>query len=141
MSQEKGEQLLLRHDVNIMRDVDVVPARQKARVLATQLGFSSTDQTAVDIAISEVARNIVTYAGHGEIALSLVQRDGRHGIIVVAHDEGPGIHNVEWALQDGHSTGEGLGLGLSGARRLMDEFEIVSQVGQGTTVTMRKWKQ
>ncbi len=125
----------------IGRDADITVACHKGRVLATQSGFSDHDQTIVGIAIAEVTRNILKYAGQGEMVLSLVWQDGRRGIVVAACDNGPGIPDIERALEDGYSTGEGLGLGLSGARRLMDEFKIVSEVGQGTTVTMRKWDQ
>jgi len=117
-----------------------VVACQKGRALAARLGFSSDDQVIVVIAISEVTRNIVRYARTGEIILSPIRRGDRRGIVVVARDEGPGIPDIEQALQDGYSTGGGLGLGLSGAKRLMDEFEIVSTVGKGTTIEMRKWK-
>lgn len=126
--------------VPIRRDTDIVVACQKGRALAGRLGLSSDDQVIVVIAISEVASNIVRYAGCGEIILGPIQRDDRRGIVAVAHDAGPGIPDIEQALQDGYSTGGGLGLGLSGAKRMMDEFEIVSMVGRGTTVTMRKWE-
>jgi serine/threonine-protein kinase RsbT len=118
---------------------DIVSARQQGRSLASRLGFSPSELTVIATAISEVARNIVEYAGGGEIRLSLCQQGGRLGICVVACDKGPGIPDVERALRDGYSTHKGLGLGLPGARRLMDEFEIVSEVGTGTTVTMKKW--
>ncbi len=125
--------------VAINHDADTVTARQQGRALAIRLGLSSGDQALVATAISELARNIVEYAKHGEIFLELIERDGRRGILVIARDEGPGIPDIERAMQDGFSTGGGLGLGLPGARRLMDEFEIVSQVGRGTTVTVKKW--
>jgi serine/threonine-protein kinase RsbT len=125
--------------VPIRSDVDVVVACQKGRALASGLGFSSDDQVIVVIAISEVAHNIIRYAGSGEIIFSPVGRGERYGISIIARDEGPGIPDIELALQDGYSTGGSLGLGLSGAKRLMDEFDIVSQVNLGTTVTMRKW--
>jgi serine/threonine-protein kinase RsbT len=125
--------------VPIDRDGDIIAARQKARELATHVGFSGSDLTLIATAISEVARNIVVYADHGEIVLSAAQRGGQRGILVIARDEGPGIPDVERAMRDGFSTGKSLGLGLPGARRLMDEFEIVSEVGKGTTITMRKW--
>jgi serine/threonine-protein kinase RsbT len=118
---------------------DIVAARQAGRSLASRLGLPQSDLTVVATAISEVARNIVEYAGRGEIRLGLCQQGGRFGLCVVATDKGPGIPDVERALRDGFSTHKGLGLGLPGARRLMDEFEIVSEVGGGTTVTMRKW--
>ncbi len=123
----------------IKSDADTVIARQQGRALAAQLGLSSGDQALVATAISELARNIVEYAKQGEIVLELTQRNARRGLIVIAHDEGPGIPNIELAMQDGYSTGRGLGLGLPGSRRLMDEFDIVSQVGKGTTITVKKW--
>jgi serine/threonine-protein kinase RsbT len=125
--------------VSIDHDGDVVTARQKGRELAASVGFSGSDLTLIATAISEIARNIVLYAKHGELSLTPVADGRRRGILVVARDAGPGIQDVEQALRDGFSTGKSLGLGLPGARRLMDEFEIRSQVGIGTTVTMRKW--
>jgi serine/threonine-protein kinase RsbT len=125
--------------IAVSRDEDVVVARQIGRALATEIGFKGSDLTLIATAISEVARNIVVYAKHGDITLDMVEDRGRRGVCVVARDEGPGIPDVEKAMRDGFSTGGSLGLGLPGARRLMDDFEIVSQVGVGTTVTMRKW--
>ncbi len=125
--------------VPINSDADTVMARQRGRALAAELGMSSSDQALVATAISELARNIVEYAQHGEILFELTKRGSRRGLVVIARDDGPGISDVERAMQDGFSTGRGLGLGLPGARRLMDEFEIVSHVGQGTTVTVKKW--
>ena len=118
---------------------DIVAARQQGRSLASALGFSSGDLTVIATAISEIARNILEYAGRGEIRLGLCQQEGRRGICIVACDKGPGIADLERALRPGYSTRNGLGLGLPGAQRLMDEFEIVSAAGNGTTVTMRKW--
>jgi serine/threonine-protein kinase RsbT len=126
--------------VPVDRDVDIVSARQKGRELASQCGLPSTSLAVVATAISELARNIVCYAGRGEIILRLVDDHGKRGIEVVAADDGPGIPDVALAMQDGYSTSGGLGLGLPGVRRLMDEFEIVSEFGKGTTVTVRKWK-
>jgi serine/threonine-protein kinase RsbT len=126
--------------IPIKRDTDIVLACQKGRTLAVQLEFSGNDQVIIVIAISEVARNIFQYAGQGEIVLSSAQQNGRSGVQVVARDKGPGIADIERVLQDGYSTGGGLGLGLSGAKRMMDEFDIVSKVGQGTTVIMKKWR-
>jgi serine/threonine-protein kinase RsbT len=125
--------------VAIRTDADVVTARQEARAMGAGLGFSSTDLTLIATAISEVARNITTYAGEGEVALRVVHRSGRDGIEVVASDEGPGIDDVERALQDGYTTGNGLGLGLPGARRLVDEFELRTEPGAGTTIRLVKW--
>jgi serine/threonine-protein kinase RsbT len=126
-------------DVPVTAEGDVVKARQKGRELAMAMGFSSTEQTLIATAISEIARNIVRYAGRGSVAFSRLERQGRVGIQIVATDEGPGIADVELAMRDGYSTGKSLGVGLPGARRLVDELELVSNVGVGTTVTLRKW--
>ena len=107
--------------------------------LAAEAGFSATDQTIIATAISELARNIIEYARGGEIQLTLVGDANRRGIRVEAHDDGPGIANIELAMQDGYSTGGGMGLGLPGTRRLMDEFVISSNVGEATTVIATKW--
>ncbi len=125
--------------IPIETDADIVTARQEGRRLASLLDFSPSDLTVIAAAISEVARNIVEYASRGEIHVRLVERNGRRGVMVVAKDVGPGIADIALALQDGFSTSGSLGLGLPGARRLMDEFELQSEVGKGTTVTMRKW--
>jgi len=133
-----GEQGEVR--VRVARDADVVTARQKGREVAARIGFSPTDATLVATVISELARNIVQFAERGEIMVCPVERAGGRGIMIVARDVGPGIPDVRSALQDGYSTYRGgLGLGLPGSRRLMDEFDIVSEVGKGTTVTMTRW--
>jgi serine/threonine-protein kinase RsbT len=126
--------------VAVSRDADIVTARQLGRELAAKVGFVGSDLTLIATAISEVARNIISYADNGEILLGATSRDGREGLLVVAQDHGPGIPDIDLAMRDGYSTGRSLGLGLPGARRLMDEFEIVSELGRGTTVTMRKWR-
>lgn len=125
--------------VRVAEDVDVVVARQAGRELAQRLGMSASLQTMVATAISEVARNMVVYAGCGEILLSVVSDDGRRGIEITARDDGPGIADVDLAMRDGYSTGNSLGLGLPGARRLMDDFVVESVPQGGTTITMRKW--
>jgi serine/threonine-protein kinase RsbT len=125
--------------VRIGSEHDILAARQRGRELAADGGFTGTDLTLIATAISEVARNIVEYARVGEIVLTLLTNSTRRGIAVVASDRGPGILDVAQAMQDGYSTSKSLGLGLPGARRLMDEFEIESGIGTGTTVTMRKW--
>jgi RNA polymerase sigma factor (sigma-70 family) len=125
--------------VQVSRDADVVTARQQGREAAARAGFSPSDQTLIATAISEISRNIVKFAERGEVTVSLVSEDGRRGISVVARDVGPGIANPEEALRDGYSTYHGLGLGLPGARRLMDTFLLRSVPGEGTTVTMEKW--
>lgn len=126
--------------VAVNRDADIVTARQLGRELAAKAGFVGSDLTLIATAISEVARNIISYAESGEIRLALADKDGRQGLLVVAEDRGPGIADINQAMQDGFSTGKSLGLGLPGARRLMDEFEIVSEPGKGVTVTMWKWR-
>ena len=126
--------------IAIESDADVVTARQRARALAVELEMPSTDQTLLATAISEIARNITAYAQRGEVLIDRVRdRDGRQGVRVVARDEGPGIADLELALTDGYTTGGGLGLGLPGARRLVDDFEIETAPGKGTTVTLIKW--
>jgi RNA polymerase sigma factor (sigma-70 family) len=124
--------------IPIRVDGDLVTARQAARELAARLGFSRTDQTIVATAVSEVVRNVLRFAGCGELLLQRVE-DPRPGIRLTVRDTGPGIGHVELAVQEGYSTDAALGLGLPGVRRLMDECEIDSDVGRGTTVTMTKW--
>jgi serine/threonine-protein kinase RsbT len=126
--------------VPINTDIDIVAARQKGRELATVLGFVSTDSTLLATAISELARNIIRYAKKGEILIASVQSGDRVGITVVARDDGPGIANISLAMQDGFSTSGGLGLGLPGVKRMMDEFHLVSDANNGTKVTIKKWK-
>ena len=126
--------------VPIASDLDIVTARQLGRTLASQLGYSPTDATLIATAISELARNIVSYAKRGEIVLASTNDGPKHGIVVVARDEGPGISDVSRAVTGGYSTSGGLGLGLSGVRRLMDAFEISSELGKGTMVTIKRWK-
>lgn len=124
--------------IRVEGDGDVVLARQGARQLAARLGFSATELTVIATAVSEVARNIVKFADVGEVCVELLAKP-RRGVRIVARDAGPGIPDIEQALADGYSTYHGLGLGLPGARRLMDEFEVVSDLGKGTMVTMTKW--
>jgi serine/threonine-protein kinase RsbT len=126
--------------VTISSDQDIVLARQKGRSLALELGFSSGDATLIATAISELARNIVSYARNGQVILKDIQGSNRVGIAVTAIDDGPGIPDVGQALRDGFSTSGSLGLGLPGVKRLMDEFEIVSKPGQGTKVGVKKWR-
>ena len=127
--------------VAISSDQDIVLARQKGRLMATELGFSTGDATLIATTISELARNIVSYAHRGQITLKMVNGLNRQGISVIATDDGPGIPDIRQALRDGFSTSGSLGLGLPGVRRLMDEFEITSQPGRGTIVAVKKWKQ
>ena len=126
-------------NVPIRIDLDIVTARQQGRAVASEIGFSGSELTVIATAISELARNILKFAKVGEVIIRPIHQSTRWGIMIIARDQGPGIPNVQLALRDGYTTSQGLGLGLPGARRLMDEFEIVSVVGKGTTVTIRKW--
>lgn len=126
--------------VMINAEGDLVTARAQARALAQRLGFQRPDPTLIATAISELARNIVMHVGHGEILMCPLVEDHRAGLLVIVRDEGLGIPDVAAALHDGFASRGGLGLGLPGARRLMDEFEIDSEVGQGTTIRMKKWR-
>jgi serine/threonine-protein kinase RsbT len=125
--------------VPIEREGDIVTARQKGRQLASELGFSGTDQTIIALAISEMARNIISYAQRGGVTLTQVESAGRRGLMIVAADQGPGIADIELAMRDGYSSVRSLGVGLPGTKRVMDEFDLVSTVGHGTTITMKKW--
>lgn len=127
--------------VPVARDSDLITARREGRLLAEQLGFSSSEATLVATAISELARNIVNYAAPGEIVISFARLPYRSVITVMARDQGPGIADIGLALREGYSTSGSLGLGLPGVRRIMDEFYIDSAPGAGTTVTVSKWKQ
>jgi serine/threonine-protein kinase RsbT len=126
--------------VQIASDTDVVTARQAGREMAAQVGFTPGDQTVIAAAISEIARNILSYAKHGEVYLRIATNGVGMGVVVIARDQGPGIADVPRMMLDGVSTSGGLGLGLAGSKRLMDDFEIVSAPGKGTTVTMKKWR-
>jgi serine/threonine-protein kinase RsbT len=125
--------------VTVASDTDIVTARQRGRMLASQLGFTSGDATIVATAISELARNIVLYAKKGEVIVVPVELKDNRGLIITARDEGEGIADIRQAMQDGYSTSGRLGVGLPGVKRLMDEFEIVSEAGKGTTVIVKKW--
>ena len=133
---------VLRHETRQIRSSeDVVAVRQAVREWATAVGFSLVDQTKNVTAASELARNVVVHGGgSGSIRLEALNDDYRRGLRLVFEEKGPGIENMELALQDGYSTGNGLGLGLSGAKRLSNEFEIQSQPGKGTRVTITRWK-
>jgi serine/threonine-protein kinase RsbT len=119
---------------------DVVRARQLARAWAVEMGFSLVDQTKIVTAASELARNTVVHGGGGTMRIEAVSRDGRRGLRLVFEDKGPGIEDIERAMRDGFTTGGGLGLGLSGAKRLSNEFEIQSRVGEGTRVSVTRWR-
>lgn len=125
--------------VDIHTSDDIVAARKAGHQLALDLGFTLTDVTMIATAISEIARNITSYAGRGAVRVTVADREGRKALIVRAEDQGPGIADVERAMEDGYSTGRGLGLGLPGARRLMDRLVVESALGRGTVVEMWKW--
>lgn len=126
--------------MSIQSSADVVLVRQAVRQLAVELGFSLVDQTKIVTAASELARNTLDYGGGGTVKLEALQDGRRRGLRLVFEDQGPGIPDIELALKDGYTTGNGLGMGLSGTKRLVNEFDIVSQVGQGTCITITKWK-
>ena len=130
------------HEVAIAQEHDIVVARQTARELARVLGFGAIDQSRVATAVSELTRNVIRYAtdSRGLVTLRTLDDGGRIGLEIVVADDGPGIVDVDLVMTEGYTSGEGLGLGLSGTKRLMDEMELVSVVGQGTTITIRKWR-
>ena len=125
--------------VDIHKPDDIVAARKAGHQLALNLGFSLTDVTMIATAISEIARNITSYAGRGAVRIAVADRDGREALVVRAEDDGPGIADIERAMEDGYSTGRGLGMGLPGARRLMDRLVVESALGRGTVIEMWKW--
>jgi serine/threonine-protein kinase RsbT len=125
--------------VDIDNPDDIVEARKAGHHLALDLGFSLTDVTMIATAISEIARNITSYAGRGSVRVAVEDREGRKALVVHAEDDGPGIADLERAMEDGYSTGRGLGLGLPGARRLMDRLVVESARGRGTVIEMWKW--
>jgi serine/threonine-protein kinase RsbT len=125
--------------VPIQSSADIMAARKRGRAVASQGGFSNSDLTIITTAIYEVARNIVEHADKGEITIALIKDGHKPGVEIVASDRGPGIADISLVMRDGYSTGSGLGIGLPGAKRLMDEFEIASELGKGTTVRMKKW--
>ena len=125
--------------VDIKNPDDIVEARKAGHHLALDLGFSLTDVTMIATAISEIARNITSYAGRGAVQVVVAEREGRKALVVRAEDDGPGIADIERAMEDGYTTGRGLGMGLPGARRLMDRLIVESALGHGTVVEMWKW--
>ncbi|WP_242024290.1 anti-sigma regulatory factor [Trichocoleus sp. FACHB-591] len=126
--------------MSIQSSADVVLVRQAVRQVAIEIGLSLVDQTKIVTAASELARNTLDYGGGGTATLETVQVGARRGVRLTFADQGPGIPDLDLALKDGYTTGGGLGMGLSGTKRLVNEFELVSQVGKGTTVTVTKWK-
>lgn len=125
--------------LEIRSTIDIVTARQQGREMAMELGFDGSEVTLIAAAISEIARNILDHAKRGELIFGIVQKGSTRCLQIVAQDQGPGIADIQRAMQYGYSTRGGLGVGLPGAKWLMDEFEIDSAVGKGTKITMRKW--
>ncbi|HEY9727419.1 MAG TPA: anti-sigma regulatory factor [Chroococcales cyanobacterium] len=132
--------MLQAETMSIQSSADVVLVRQSVRQFAVKQGFSLVDQTKIVTAASELARNTLDYGGGGTVKLEALQDGIRQGLRLTFEDEGPGIPDIELALKDGYTTGSGLGMGLSGTKRLVNEFNIVSHVGKGTCVTITKWK-
>ncbi|MEP0801085.1 anti-sigma regulatory factor [Funiculus sociatus GB2-A5] len=126
--------------MSINTSADVVLVRQAVRQFAVELGFSLIDQTKIVTAASELARNTLDYGGGGTVKLEALDEGIRRGLRLTFEDSGPGIPNIDLALKDGFTTGGGLGMGLSGTKRLVNEFNIVSHVGEGTCITITKWK-
>ena len=131
---------LTKDTMSIFREQDVVPFRNRVREMATKIGMSLVNQTKLITAASELVRNMLKYANGGKVILEIISRNGQSGIRLTFEDEGPGIEDIKQAMQDGFSTGRSLGLGLPGAKRLVNEFDIKSVVGKGTTVTVTHWK-
>lgn len=125
--------------VNIKKEWDIVGARQLGRDIARKIGFGTVDQARIATTISELARNIYLYANHGQICFEVIDTFEKKGLCIIAIDSGPGIEDVGQALEDGYSTSGGLGAGLPGVKRLMDEFDLQSDVGKGTRVKAIKW--
>jgi serine/threonine-protein kinase RsbT len=128
-----------RSSVDIYTEWDIVAARQLGRNEAKSIGFGTVDQARITTAISELARNIYLYAGKGTIKIELIYKNNQYGITIIASDEGPGIADLRKVMNDGFSTSGGLGAGMPGVRRLMDEFNVQSEQGVGTTITAVKW--
>ncbi|MFD2680829.1 anti-sigma regulatory factor [Bacillus seohaeanensis] len=125
--------------VRITNEWDIVAARQLGRNVAKELGFGTVDQARITTAISELARNIYLYAGHGQIYIEKKQDAGKKGVQIIASDDGPGISDIRRVMEDGFSTSGGLGAGLPGVKRLMDEFNVESTPGEGTDIRATKW--
>lgn len=123
----------------VSSDKDVVQVREHAREVAGTLGFTTNDRTLITTVVSEICRNILEYAQKGQVAIKPLYLNSKRGICITASDDGPGIADIKMAMQDGYSTGRGMGVGLPGSKRIMDEFDIQSKPGKGTKITMCKW--
>lgn len=135
-----SSQAMMAERLPLRSSEDIVLARQRVRARAVELGFGLVDQTKIVTAASELARNTIVYGGGGSAGIQVVDQAGRRGLRLVFEDSGPGIPDIDKALQDGFTTGSGLGLGLGGAKRLSNEFEIISRPGEGTRITITRWK-
>jgi len=124
----------------VRAEEQVVKVRQRVRTRATELGFNLVDQTKLVTAASELARNAVIHGGGGDVELLAMEEGNRRGLRLIFSDQGPGIVDIELAMRDGYTTGDGLGLGLGGSKRLVNEFEILSRPGQGTRITITRWR-
>jgi len=131
---------LNKEEMSIMREVDVIPFRNRLKECAVKIGMSLVNQTKIITAASELARNMLKYANGGKATIEVVSKGRENGIRLTFADKGPGIANVANAMKDGFSTGKSLGLGLPGTKRLVSEFNLETEVGKGTTVTVTKWK-
>lgn len=129
-----------RETLEIRSSSDIVYVRQKVRTWAVEIGFSLVDQTKIVTAASELARNTVDYGKGGTVTLETLQSGSRKGLRLIFEDQGPGIGDIELAMTDGYTSSNGLGLGLSGTKRLMHEFDIISRVGEGTRITIARWR-
>lgn len=132
--------LLKSEKLAVIEEQHIVTVRQAVRRMSVEIKLSLVDQTKIITAASELARNLLIYGGGGEVILELLRESARHGVRVHFVDQGPGIENIELALRDGYTSGGGMGLGLGGAKRLVNEFELVSAPGQGTHITITRWK-
>lgn len=130
----------LPEEVALKTETDIVVVRKSVREAATRVGFGITDVTRIITAASELARNVFLYAGSGVVRCRVLNRPGKVGLELVFEDHGPGIADIDQAMQPGYTSGGGLGLGLPGAKRLMDEMEIESEAGKGTKITVKKWR-
>lgn len=125
--------------LEIKSEADIIEARVRAKAIAEALGFNYMDQTRIATAVSELARNACQYAGKGKMTIKPLNKQGKKGMEIVFEDHGPGIENLDRAMKGGYSTGGGLGMGLSGSKKLMDEFDIKTKSNEGTSITVRKW--
>lgn len=126
-------------EIHIKDEKDIVSARQRAREAAKNMNFSITDQTRIITAVSELSRNIYVYASTGSVIIEDASSDTKRGIMITFEDEGPGIPDINKAMEEGFTTGKGMGLGLPGSKRLMDDFSITSQPDKGTKIIIKKW--